>query len=183
MPKQGQFSTVMLSANMVKMSMESTKDVHEATREKQIKLLSALAKRLADGDEVLPADLMVQLGDELTTRIAQEAITKAWNAQAGAPTLPWRGEAARTARRNRGRDVAEIQILSAALQTLEKLETTAREEIALEIDALAFDPSPRGATGLFHKSDHIQLAVGNHHLLYTVQNNVITVVAITHEPG
>lgn len=154
-----------------------------AVRERQVKILEALSQRLSRGEELLPADLMARIAEELESRSAVEAVTKAWAEQGTALPNPWRGEAARASRRARGRDVREIQILASPEKALEALDDATWEEIAVEIDALAFDPSPRGALGLHgKKDDHVELRVGEWRLFYTVRANLITVVAVTHDP-
>jgi len=129
---------------------------------------------------MLPADVMGRLTEELELRVDEEAVARAWTEQASRSPSPWRGERARESRRSRGRDVRQIWILARAERDLEGFDAQTREDIALEIDALAFDPLPRGAAALHgRKDDHMGLHIGPRRLLYKVQPDVITVVAVT----
>ncbi len=149
-------------------------------RVRQTLALQTLASRLTRGDQLLPADLMVRLNEELELRVDEEAITNAWAEQGSAKINPWRGETARASRRSRGRDVRQVSILERAIRDLEKLDATTKEEMGVEIDALAFDPLPRGASALHgRKDDHVYLHVGDRRLLYKVHPESIIVVAIT----
>jgi mRNA-degrading endonuclease RelE of RelBE toxin-antitoxin system len=149
-------------------------------RVRQTLVLRTLASRLTGGDQLLPADLMVRVAEELELRIDEEAVARAWVEQGTQSPNVWRGEAARASRRSRGRDVREVSILERAAKDLEKLDTATREEMSIEIDALAFDPVPRGAAALHRRQDdHVYLRVGEWRLLYKVQLNSVVVVALT----
>ncbi len=149
-------------------------------RVRQTLVLRTLAARLTEGDQLLPADLMVRIAEELELRIDEDAVSSAWAEHGVQSPKSWRGETARASRRSRGRDVREIWILERALHDLEKLDTTTREEMSVEIDALAFDPLPRGAAAMHRrKDDHVYLRVEQWRLLYKVQPHSVTVVAIT----
>lgn len=149
-------------------------------RARQTRILQVCAARLARGDQLLPADMVSRLGEELALRIDSEAIAQAWASQSGRSPNPWRGETARASRRSRGRDAREIWILERAQRDLEKLDTAAREEVSIEIDALAFDPLPRGAGALHgRQDDHVCLHLGERRLLYKVQTHSVVVVAVT----
>lgn len=159
-------------------SLETEADV----RVRQTRILQALATRMSRGEELLPADLMSRVAEELELRIDEEAVAAAWAEQGARPPRPWRGETARASRRARGRDVREMWMLERAERDLDKLDAATREEIALEIDALAFDPAPRGSSALHRrKDDHMQLRIGARRLLYKVQPHSIVVVAVTNE--
>ncbi|MDC3956778.1 hypothetical protein [Polyangium jinanense] len=152
------------------------KDVRAA----QAEVLAALARRLSKGDTPLPADLMAKITAELELRIDDEAISAAWAEQGNEEPTSWRGNAARASRRGRGRDVRDIELFARAARDLEALEAAEREEVSLEIDALAFDPVPRGVMALHGRKDgHLQNRMGMRRLLYKVQGMVVTVVAIT----
>jgi hypothetical protein len=71
-------------------------------RIRQTLVLRTLALRLANGDPMLPADVMGRLTEELEYRVDEEAVTKAWAEQASRNPNPWRGERARESRRSRG---------------------------------------------------------------------------------
>ena len=161
--------------------MTTTRVDREAdVRVRQTRILQAFAARLAQGDQLLPADLVRRLGDELEDRVDDEAISSAWTAQGERGPTGWRGETARANRRARGRDVREIWILERAQKNLEALDAETREEISVEVDALAFDPLPRGAEALHgRKDDHMCLHIGEYRLLYQVQPHAVTVVAVT----
>lgn len=74
----------------------------------------------------------------------------------------------------------QIWILARAERDLEAFDAQTRDDVSLEIDALAFDPLPRGAAALHgRKDDHMGLHIGVHRLLYKVQADVITIVAVT----
>jgi mRNA-degrading endonuclease RelE of RelBE toxin-antitoxin system len=149
-------------------------------RARQTRILQVFASRLAHGDPLLPADVMSHLAEELAERIDAEAIANAWPEQDGRSPRAWRGETARANRRARGRDVREVWILERAHSDLENLDASAREEISTEIDALAWDPVPRGAAALHgHQDDHVSLHVGERRLLYKVLPHAVMVVAIT----
>lgn len=149
-------------------------------RARQTIVLQALASRLKRGDQLVPADLMARVIDELEQRIDHEAVTKAWAEQGPRDPKAWRGESARMSRRSRGRDVRHLSILDHAENDLVKLDTLVREEVSVEIDALAFDPLPRGAEALHgFKDDHVSLHVGERRLIYRVQPESVVVVAIT----
>ncbi len=149
-------------------------------RKTQAEVLSALAARLSQGDVALPADLVARLAEELELRIDDEAITAAWAEQGAEEPTTWRGGAARVSRRARGRDVRDVELLTRAARDLEALEQTARDDVSCEIDALAFDPLPRGVLALHgRKDDHVQLRVGAWLLLYRVQGTLVVVVAVT----
>ncbi|HRI63998.1 MAG TPA: hypothetical protein PK156_07160 [Polyangium sp.] len=155
---------------------ESEADV----RVRQTLVLHALASRLSRGDQILPADIMSRLTEELELRIDEEAVTAAWGRQGDRSPNAWRGEAARATRRSRGRDARQVRILEHAQHELEQLDDATREDVSVEIDALAFDPLPRGAAALHgRKDDHVSLHVGHHRLIYKVQPESILVVAIT----
>lgn len=129
---------------------------------------------------MLPADVMGRLTEELELRVDEEAVTKAWAEQESRNPNPWRGERARESRRSRGRDVRQVWILARAERDLEGCDAQTREDVSLEIDALAFDPLPRGAAALHRrKDDHMGLHIGNRRLLYKVQPDIITIVAVT----
>lgn len=152
----------------------------EDVRVAQAELLTALAGRLSKGDAPLPGDLMAKLAEELALRIDDEAITEAWAEYEREEPTPWRGSAARASRRGRGRDVRDIELLVRAVRDLEALGPAEREDVSLEIDALAFDPVPRGVTALHSRKDgHLQNRIGARRLLYKVQGTLVTVVAIT----
>lgn len=155
-------------------------DTEADVRARQTRILQVLASRLTRGDQLLPADLIGRLSEELELRIDEDAIAAAWATQGNTSPHPWRGEAARASRRARGRDVREVWILEHAEKNLESLEPQAREEIGIEIDALAFDPLPRGAAALHgRKDDHVYLRVGDRRLLYKVLHSSVIVVAVT----
>ena len=165
-------------ANVNTHSCETEADV----RVRQTRILQALATRLSRGDQLLPADVMSRVAEELELRIDEEAVTAAWFEQGARPVNPWRGEMARASRRGRGRDVREIGILERAQGDLDKLDAITREEIAIEIDALAFDPLPRGSMALYgHQDDHIQLRIGMRRLLYKGEPHSVVVVTVTNE--
>jgi mRNA-degrading endonuclease RelE of RelBE toxin-antitoxin system len=167
------------SDNIARMTT-SPAETEDDVRVRQTLVLRTLGTRLSQGDQLLPADLMGRIAEELELRIDEEAVSSAWSGQDARTPLPWRGEAARASRRSRGRDVREIWILERVVQDLEKLDIATREEMSIEIDALAFDPLPRGAAGLHgRKDDHVSLRVGNRRLLYKVQPHSVIVVAIT----
>jgi mRNA-degrading endonuclease RelE of RelBE toxin-antitoxin system len=167
------------SANIARMNtppVETEADV----RVRQLSVLQALATRMSRGDQLLPADLMARVTEELELRIDEEAVCAAWAEQGSRLPSPWRGEVARASRRARGRDVREVSTLDRAEKDIQKLDATSREEMALEIDALAFDPLPRGSAALHRrKDDHMQLRVGKRRLLYKVQPYSVVIVAIT----
>ncbi len=147
---------------------------------RQTRVLRSLATRLTRGDQLLPADLLGRLAEELERRIDEEAIFDAWAEQGDRCPHPWRGETARASRRSRGRDVGEVSILERAVRDLEKLDAALREEMSIEIDALAFDPLPRGAAAMHGlKDEHLYLHVGEWRLLYKVQPHSVIVVALT----
>ncbi|MDI3291203.1 hypothetical protein [Polyangium sp. 15x6] len=153
---------------------------NEDVRAAQAEVLSALAERLSKGDAPLPAELVAKLAEELALRIDDEAITAAWAEQGNEEPVSWRGNAARASRRGRGRDVRDIELLARAVRDLEALGPAEREELSLEIDALAFDPVPRGVMALHGRKDgHLQNRMGARRLLYKVQGMLVTVVAIT----
>lgn len=157
-------------------SIENESDV----RARQVRVLKALAERMIHGDQLLPADIMSRVIEELELRVDEEAVSTAWSEQVAQPPCPWRGEMARASRRARGREVREVLALERLTKDLEKLSPNAREEVSLEIDALAFDPLPRGATALHgRKDDHVQLRIGALRLLYKAQGNSVVVVAVT----
>jgi mRNA-degrading endonuclease RelE of RelBE toxin-antitoxin system len=161
-------------------SMSTPVETENDVRARQTRVLQALATRMSRGDQLLPADVMSRVIEELELRVDEEAVTAAWAEQTGRQPNPWRGEAARASRRARGREVREISVLARLEKELEKLDAATREDIALEIDALAFDPLPRGAAGLFgRKDDHVQLRIGSRRLIYKVQPNSVVVVAVT----
>ncbi|MDC0741353.1 type II toxin-antitoxin system RelE family toxin [Polyangium mundeleinium] len=156
----------------------------EDVRAAQAQVLSALAGRLSKGDALLPADFVAKLAEELALRIDDEAISAAWAEQGREEPVTWRGSAARSSRRGRGRDVRDIELFARAVRDLEALGPAEREEISLEIDALAFDPVPRGVMALHGRKDgHLQNRMGGRRLLYKVQGMLVTVVAITSEAG
>lgn len=156
--------------------VESEEDV----RVRQTLVLRTLASRLSQGDQILPADVMSRLAEELELRVDEEAVAKAWAEQGTNSPHAWRGERARESRRSRGRDVRQIWILARAERDLEAFDAQTRDDVSLEIDALAFDPLPRGAAALHgRKDDHMGLHIGVHRLLYKVQADVITIVAVT----
>ena len=149
-------------------------------RVRQTLVLRALASRLTCGDHLLPADIMARIAEELELRIDEEAVSSAWAEQGNRSPNAWRGETARASRRSRGRDAREIRILERAVHDLEKLDAATREEMSVEIDALAFDPLPRGAAAMHRrKDDHVYLRIGEWRLLYKVQPHSVVVVALT----
>lgn len=149
-------------------------------RVRQTLVLRTLATRLTAGDQILPADLMVRIAEELELRIDEEAVTEAWAEQGTQSPQSWRGETARANSRSQGQDVREVWILERALHDLEKLGATTREAVSVEIDGLAFDPLPRGAAAMHRrKDDHVYLHVEEWRLLYKVQPTSLVVVAIT----
>lgn len=149
-------------------------------RARQTLVLRTLASRLSRGDQLLPADVMGRVTAELELRIDEEAVSRAWANQGSRIPNSWRGETARASRRSRGRDVRQVWILEGAENDLEKLDAATREELGIEIDALAFDPIPRGAAALHgRKDDHVSLHVGNWRLIYKVQPESVVVVAVT----
>lgn len=149
-------------------------------RARQTRILQIFASRLALGDPLLPADVMSHLAEELALRIDEEAVSSAWTEQGTRGPRAWRGETARANRRARGRDVREVWILERAQKDLERLDVAMREEISVEIDALAWDPVPRGATALHgRKDDHVCLHIGERRLVYKVQPHSVTIVAVT----
>jgi len=163
-------------APMTTTPVETEADV----RVRQTRILQAFASRLAQGDQLLPADLVRRLGDELEERIDDEAISSAWTDQGERSPTGWRGETARASRRARGRETREVWILERAQKNLEALDDEKREEISVEVDVLAFDPLPRGSEALHgRKDDHMCLHIGEHRLLYKMQTNSIVVVALT----
>jgi mRNA-degrading endonuclease RelE of RelBE toxin-antitoxin system len=149
-------------------------------RVRQTLVLRTLTSRLSRGDQLLPADLMSKLTEELELRIDEEAVRAAWALQGDRTPNAWRGEAARATRRSRGRDARQVRILEHAQNELEQLDDATREDMSVEIDALAFDPLPRGAAALHgRKDDHVSLHVGEHRLIYKVQPESILIVAVT----
>ena len=155
-------------------------DSETAVRSRQTIVLQALAARLGRGDQLLPADVMARMTDELERRVDREAVTRAWEEQGQREPTAWRGETARMSRRSRGRDVRHLSILDHAQNDLVKLDSLTREEVNVEIDALAFDPLPRGADALHgFKDDHVALHVGDWRLIYRVHPDSVVVVAIT----
>lgn len=143
-------------------------------------MLETLAERLSRGDGLLPADLMALLTEELELRVDVEAIAAAWAEQGDDDPDAWRGGSARVSRRSRGRDVRDVLILKRAAKDLEALDPREREDVALEIDALAFDPLPRGVLALHgRRDDHVELRIGPRRLLYRVHGMLVVVVAIT----
>ena len=67
----------------------------------------------------------------------------------------------------------------AAERALKKLALPALRRIARAIDSLASNPRPSGVTALQGESRLLRIRVGDYRIIYTVQDDVLTVVIVT----
>ena len=73
----------------------------------------------------------------------------------------------------------QVAILPVALRQLNALDRTVRVRIRNRIDALAENPRPHGAKALRGDVDTLRLRVGDHRILYRVEDRQLVVLVIT----
>ncbi len=71
-----------------------------------------------------------------------------------------------------------IEIKRSAGKELERLPLTARRDVAAAIDALAQHPRGQGSQKLSAHENHYRVRAGNYRIVYTIRDDVLTVIVI-----
>jgi len=71
-----------------------------------------------------------------------------------------------------------VQIAPSALRALKKLDRTTRRRVSHEIDRLADDPRPIGATKMRGDEQAWRVRVGDYRVIYTIEDAVVIVYVI-----
>ena len=74
----------------------------------------------------------------------------------------------------------DVTLLDRAVRDLEALPAIERQMLTRQIDQLATDVAPRGASGLEGlQRDHVRIRMGRFRVLYCVVDHELVIVAIT----
>lgn len=72
----------------------------------------------------------------------------------------------------------QIEITPSALKQLSDLPRKPRERIAAHIEALGFEPRPRGVKKLSGEDDLYRIRVGNYRVIYAIRDDRLIVIVL-----
>lgn len=142
----------------------------DATRMRQLDVLSELCERLSRGEPPLPTDVFLSLLSELERRGDLEAVARAWEAAGEGGRIFVPGPSAET--------IASSEVSALAKADIDALDPDDRRSVNEAIARVMLDPVLRGVEPLGDERQHLRVRAGAVRVLYVVRGGVLLVVRV-----